>query len=150
MRSSTATFLNAIAILLSVSNVHAFTHSTTTTTHSNHATTTTGVAFRTRTMNTAPVVHPNNSKRNTELSMGFFDDIAYMFSEEGRKARAEYEAKEKAEQEAAYREIFERRRSEEKMADYEAEVAARRNMYAQERQEWENQNKVEVEGRLED
>jgi len=78
--------------------------------------------------------------------MGFFDDIGYMFSEEGKKARAEYEAKEKAEQEEAYKQIMERRRSDQKMEEYEAEVATRRNKLAQERNAWEFQNRVGQDG----
>ena len=48
---------------------------------------------------------------------------------------------EKAEQEAAYRAVMERRRNPKKMAQYEAEVSSRRKKLAQDRANWSFQNK---------
>ena len=81
----------------------------------------------------------------SSLRMGFFDNIKLLLSDEGRKNREEYEAKLKAEEEEAWREMQARRRNPEKMAEYESDVSARRKKYADEREEFNNkQNQFEV------
>jgi hypothetical protein len=75
--------------------------------------------------------------------MGLLDDLQLIFSEEGRKNRAAYEAKQRAEQEAAQREILERRRDPTKMQEYEQRVAVKRSQLQQDRAVWDFQNKVQ-------
>jgi hypothetical protein len=71
--------------------------------------------------------HVGNAKiiGSTHLKMGIFD----FFSEEARQARKEAEEARKREEEEAFREMMERRRNPEKMEEYEAEVAVRRENY---------------------
>ena len=64
------------------------------------------------------------SSSSTSLSMGLFD----FFSEEARKEREERKQKEIEEQERLQREIIERRKNPDKMAEYEAKVAVRRKL----------------------
>jgi len=64
-------------------------------------------------------------------------------SEEGRKNKAEFEARERKEQIAAQREIFERRRNPEKMKENERKVMERRIRLQEEKDVWKFQNKVE-------
>lgn len=80
---------------------------------------------------------------STSLRMGIFDDLRLIFSEEGRNNRAEYEARERAEMEAAQKEILERRRNPDKMADYNRQVAEGRRKLMEDRQVWDFQKKVE-------
>ena len=77
------------------------------------------------------------------LSMGIIDDLKMIFSEEGKKNKAAYEARERAEQEAAQREILERRRNPEKMEDYEQTVNNNRLKLQEEKDLWGFQGKVE-------
>eukprot|EP00536_Pseudo-nitzschia_multiseries_P003750 jgi/Psemu1/236997/estExt_Genewise1.C_590042 len=75
--------------------------------------------------------------------MGIIDDLKLIFSEEGKKNKAAYEARERAEQEAAQREILERRRNPEKMQDYEQKVASKRAKLQEEKDVWGFQGKVQ-------
>ena len=77
------------------------------------------------------------------LSMGILDDLNLIFSEEGKKNRAAYDAKEKDEMEAAQREILERRQNPEKMREYRDEKQANRDELQQERDVWGFQQKTE-------
>ena len=77
------------------------------------------------------------------LSMSIIDDLKLIFSEEGKKNKAAYEARERAEQEAAQKEILERRRNPEKMQDYQAKVADSRAKLQEEKDVWGFQGKVE-------
>lgn len=77
------------------------------------------------------------------LSMGLIDDLKLIFSEEGRKNKAEFEAREREEQIAAQKEIFERRRNPEKMKENERKVMERRIKLQEEKDVWKFQNKVE-------
>ena len=52
-----------------------------------------------------------------------------MFSEEARKERKEREDRARDEQEEMQRQILERRRNPDSMAEYEARVAVRRKLY---------------------
>jgi len=81
--------------------------------------------------------------RHTRLSMGLFDDLNYMFSEEGREKRKALEEKQKADMEAAQREVFERRRSPEKMEAYMNEVQKKRAMLMEDKAVYDFQQKTE-------
>lgn len=83
------------------------------------------------------------SSSNHALYMGIIDDLKLIFSEEGKKNKAAYEARERAEQEAAQREILERRRNPEKMQDYEQKVASKRAKLQEEKDVWGFQGKVQ-------
>lgn len=72
----------------------------------------------------------SSSSRHTmssvgNLQMGLFD----FFSEEARQARKEAEEARKREEEEAFQAMMERRRNPEKMEEYEAEVAVRRENF---------------------
>ena len=79
---------------------------------------------------------------STRTFMGLFDDLQLIFSDEGKKNREEYEARQRAEQEAAQREIMERRRNPEKMAQYEENVVKRRQQLKEEREIWDFQKEA--------
>ena len=83
------------------------------------------------------------STPSSSLSMSIIDDLKLIFSEEGKKNKAAYEARERAEQEAAQKEILERRRNPEKMQDYQAKVANSRAKLQEEKDVWGFQGKVE-------
>lgn len=87
---------------------------------------------------------------STQIQMGLFDDLQLIFSDEGKKNRKAWEERERAEQEAAQREIFERRRNPEKMAEYESEVSRRRKSLQSERDVWKFQQKNSEEDPLEE
>uniref|UniRef100_A0A7S2LQ95 Uncharacterized protein n=1 Tax=Leptocylindrus danicus TaxID=163516 RepID=A0A7S2LQ95_9STRA len=80
---------------------------------------------------------------STGLSMGFFDDLAFIFSEEGKKNRAAYDERERAEMEEAQRIIIERRKNPEKMAEYEQKIMEKRAKLQEERDVWDFQNRVQ-------
>jgi len=75
--------------------------------------------------------------------MGIIDDLKLIFSEEGKQNKAKYVARERAEQEAAQREILERRRNPEKMEDYEQKVNNNRAKLQEDKEVWGFQGKVE-------
>ena len=75
----------------------------------------------------------------SQLKMGLFDDLSLIFSEEGKKNRAAYEAQQKAEQEEAQRLIMERRRNPDKMEQYEEETKKRRNKLTEDSKLWDFQ-----------
>eukprot|EP00591_Stephanopyxis_turris_P001997 CAMPEP_0195524134 /NCGR_PEP_ID=MMETSP0794_2-20130614/23812_1 /TAXON_ID=515487 /ORGANISM="Stephanopyxis turris, Strain CCMP 815" /LENGTH=207 /DNA_ID=CAMNT_0040654297 /DNA_START=56 /DNA_END=679 /DNA_ORIENTATION=+ len=79
----------------------------------------------------------------TTVSMGFFDNLKVIFSEEGKKNIAAYNERQRQEQEAAQREIRERRNNPERMAEYDAEIANRRRKLSEDRDVYKFQNKVE-------
>eukprot|EP00558_Chaetoceros_sp_UNC1202_P004911 CAMPEP_0197246906 /NCGR_PEP_ID=MMETSP1429-20130617/23534_1 /TAXON_ID=49237 /ORGANISM="Chaetoceros sp., Strain UNC1202" /LENGTH=180 /DNA_ID=CAMNT_0042707679 /DNA_START=33 /DNA_END=575 /DNA_ORIENTATION=+ len=81
---------------------------------------------------------------STRVSMGLFDDLQLIFSDEGKKNRAEYEAQQRAEQEAAQREIMDRRRNPEKMAEYEEDVVKRRMKLKEDKAVWDFQQEQGV------
>ena len=83
------------------------------------------------------------STPSSSLSMSIIDDLKLIFSEKGKKNKAAYEARERAEQEAAQKEILERRRNPEKMQDYQAKVATSRAKLQEEKDVWGFQGKVE-------
>jgi len=96
---------------------------------------------------------PLPSSSSSQLPMGIFDDLQLIFSDEGRKNRQEYEERERAEQAAAQKEIFERRRNPAKMAQYEAEVRDRRQKLMKDKDVWKFQQEVktnEESGKVED
>ncbi len=86
---------------------------------------------------------PRTLMQPSSLSMSIIDDLKLIFSEEGKKNKAAYEARERAEQEAAQREILERRRNPEKMQDYNKRVDSKRAQLQEEKEVWGFQNKVE-------
>lgn len=72
------------------------------------------------------LTHGKTDRKSTHcLQMGIFD----FFSEEAKQARKEAEEARKREEEEAFREMMERRRNPEKMEEYEAEVAVRRENF---------------------
>lgn len=81
-------------------------------------------------------------RRGVVRSMGFFDDLRLIFSEEGKKNRAEYAEREEAEMMEAQRQIMERRSNPAKMEAYEAEVASRRRALEEDEAVWDFQTKV--------
>mmetsp|Transcript_10409 Transcript_10409/g.30443 ORF Transcript_10409/g.30443 Transcript_10409/m.30443 type:complete len:198 (-) Transcript_10409:335-928(-) len=80
---------------------------------------------------------------NHVLSMGIIDDLKLIFSAEGKKNKAAYEARERAEQQAALNEILERRRNPDKMQDYQQKVASNRAKLQEEKDVWGFQGKVQ-------
>ena len=76
--------------------------------------------------------------------MSIFDDLQLIFSDEGKKNRAAYEAREREDMEAAQREVLERRRNPAKMQEYEQEKLKNRAKLAEEREVYDFQNKVEA------
>ena len=86
---------------------------------------------------------PRTSMQPSSLSMSIIDDLKLIFSEEGKKNKAAYEARERAEQEAAQREILERRRNPDKMQDYNQKVDSKRAQLQEEKEVWGFQNKIE-------
>jgi len=74
--------------------------------------------------------------------MGIFDDLKLIFSDEGKANREEYERVEREKQEAAQREIMERRRNPNKMAEYEQDVRSRRKELQEDQELWSFQQKV--------
>jgi len=89
-------------------------------------------------------VGPQTGPRlSARLSMSIFDDLKLIFSEEGKKNRAEYEQNDRDEMESAQREILERRRNPEKMREYEDDKLKNRVKLAEDRAVYDFQNKVE-------
>jgi len=86
---------------------------------------------------------PRSSSSSLVLSMSIIDDLKLIFSDEGKKNKAAYLARERAEQEAAQREILERRRNPEKMEEYEQNVNSSRQKLQEEKDIWGFQGKVE-------
>ena len=86
---------------------------------------------------------PKVSIPSHALSMSIIDDLKLIFSEEGKSNKAKYDARERAEQEAAQKEILERRRNPEKMEQYEDKVATSRAKLQEEKDVWGFQGKVE-------
>ena len=78
------------------------------------------------------------------LSMSIIDDLKLIFSEDGKKNKAAYEARERAEQEVAQREILERRRNPEKMQDYQEKVDSSRAKLQEEKDVWTFQNTIQT------
>ena len=78
------------------------------------------------------------------LSMSILDDLKLIFSDEGKKNIAAYEARERAEQEAAQREILERRRNPEKMRAYNRKVATNRAKLQDDKDVWGFQGRIET------
>mmetsp|Transcript_12419 Transcript_12419/g.19120 ORF Transcript_12419/g.19120 Transcript_12419/m.19120 type:complete len:204 (-) Transcript_12419:106-717(-) len=76
-------------------------------------------------------------------NMGLLDDLKLIFSEEGQKNRAAYDARERAEAEEAQRQILERRRNPELMEQYNSEVNEKRQKLNKERDVWKFQQKNE-------
>lgn len=74
--------------------------------------------------------------------MGIFDDLKLIFSDEGKANREEYERVEREKQEAAQREIMERRRNPNKMAEYEQDVRSRRKNLQEDQELWSFQQEV--------
>jgi len=77
------------------------------------------------------------------LSMGFFENLKIIFSEEGKANKAAWEKEQREEQEAAMREMLERRRNPEKMEQYEQEVVENRAKLQEEKDVWGFQGKIE-------
>ncbi len=77
-----------------------------------------------------------NVLSNTQMNMGLFDDLNLIFSEEGKKNRAAFEDEQRREQEAAQREIMERRRNPDKMQQYDQDVKQRRKKLDEDRSLW--------------
>jgi hypothetical protein len=90
-----------------------------------------------------PTAKASSPSRAAALSMSIIDDLKLIFSEEGKKNKAAYEARERSQQEAAQREILERRRNPQKMQDYEEKVASSRAKLQEEKDVWGFQGKVE-------
>mmetsp|Transcript_3177 Transcript_3177/g.4352 ORF Transcript_3177/g.4352 Transcript_3177/m.4352 type:complete len:196 (+) Transcript_3177:116-703(+) len=97
---------------------------------------------------TTPSIFPASASRHSASHSStklynVFDDLKLIFSEEGKKNRAEYDERIKREQEEAQKEILRRRRNPEMMEEYERNVAIRRNELAKKKNVWEFQNRVE-------
>jgi len=75
--------------------------------------------------------------------MGFFENLKIIFSEEGKANKAAWEKEQREEQEAAMREMLERRRNPEKMEQYEQEVVENRAKLQEEKDVWGFQGKIE-------
>lgn len=69
---------------------------------------------------------PALSSSSSHLGMSLIDDLKLIFSDEGKKNKKAYEARERAEQEAAQQEILRRRRNPELMEQYEQDVTDKR------------------------
>jgi Skp family chaperone for outer membrane proteins len=82
-------------------------------------------------------------RESSIISMGIIDDLKLIFSEEGKKNRAEFERRQREEMAEAQRDILERRRNPEKMKEYEQEREKKRQELAEERKVYDFQNKVE-------
>ena len=88
---------------------------------------------------------PQNPARVTSAcSMSIFDDLKLIFSDEGKKNRAEYDAREREDMVAAQKEVLERRRNPAKMREYEQEKLQNRAKLTEERNVYDFQNKVEA------
>jgi len=74
--------------------------------------------------------------------MSLIDDLKLIFSDEGKKNKKAYEARERAEQEAAQQEILRRRRNPELMEQYEQDVTDKRAKLQEDKDVWKFQNKV--------
>jgi len=87
-----------------------------------------------------PTQHSKSTNRvqnaDQPLQMGIFDDLKLIFSDEGKKNRAEFEEKQKDEQEAAQREMLMRRANPEQMDEYQKDVRKRRTELTEERELW--------------
>mmetsp|Transcript_29685 Transcript_29685/g.48989 ORF Transcript_29685/g.48989 Transcript_29685/m.48989 type:complete len:192 (+) Transcript_29685:61-636(+) len=83
------------------------------------------------------------SATTTSVSMSIFDDLKLIFSDEGKKNRADCDRRDLDEMQAAQQQILERRRNPEKMKEYDAGVMKNRVNLAEERQVYDFQNKVE-------
>ena len=77
------------------------------------------------------------------LSMGLFDDLKVIFSDEGKKNRKEYDERERDEQVRAQKEILERRRNPKIMSEYEQKIQQNRQKLAEERDVYKFQQKVQ-------
>lgn len=75
--------------------------------------------------------------------MSIFDDLKLIFSDEGKKNRAEFEQRERDEMREAQQEVLERRRNPAKMRAYEQEKLDNRVKLDAERKVYDFQNKVE-------
>ena len=90
-------------------------------------------------------VAPQHASRvPSACSMSIFDDLKLIFSDEGKRNRAEYDAREREEMVAAQEEVLERRRNPAKMREYEQEKLRNRAKLTEERNVYEFQNKVET------
>mmetsp|Transcript_22426 Transcript_22426/g.66485 ORF Transcript_22426/g.66485 Transcript_22426/m.66485 type:complete len:198 (-) Transcript_22426:201-794(-) len=81
--------------------------------------------------------------RSAALKMSIIDDLRLIFSEEGKKNKAAWDEREKAEMEAAQREVMERRRNPEKMAEYMEGIENNRSNLQEDREVYDFQQKVE-------
>lgn len=88
-------------------------------------------------------LYERKSISSTGLSMGLFDDLALIFSEEGKKNRAAYDERERSEMEEAQREIMERRTNPELMDEYDQKINAKRAKLQEDKNVWDFQSKVE-------
>ena len=88
------------------------------------------------------VPNPSTPRVPTQ-AYGIVDDLQLIFSDEGKKNRAAYDAREIAQQEAAQREILDRRRNPKKMKEYNKQVATNRQKLQDERDIWGFQRKTE-------
>lgn len=79
----------------------------------------------------------------SSLSMGIIDGLRLIFSEEGKQNRAAWDEREKAEMEAAQREIMERRRNPNKMEEYMEGIEKNRAKLQEEKEVYDFQQKVE-------
>mmetsp|Transcript_49205 Transcript_49205/g.55755 ORF Transcript_49205/g.55755 Transcript_49205/m.55755 type:complete len:256 (-) Transcript_49205:314-1081(-) len=86
---------------------------------------------------------PSQHSSRMVLSMGFFENLKIIFSEEGKANKAAWEKEQREEQEAAMREMLERRRNPEKMEQYEQEVVENRAKLQEEKDVWGFQGKIE-------
>eukprot|EP00568_Trieres_chinensis_P007867 CAMPEP_0183301972 /NCGR_PEP_ID=MMETSP0160_2-20130417/7924_1 /TAXON_ID=2839 ORGANISM="Odontella Sinensis, Strain Grunow 1884" /NCGR_SAMPLE_ID=MMETSP0160_2 /ASSEMBLY_ACC=CAM_ASM_000250 /LENGTH=199 /DNA_ID=CAMNT_0025464687 /DNA_START=121 /DNA_END=720 /DNA_ORIENTATION=- len=80
---------------------------------------------------------------SSPVKMSIIDDLRLIFSEEGKKNRAAWDAREKAEMEEAQREIRERRLNQDKMEEYMDNVQSKRQELTEERQVYDFQQKIE-------
>eukprot|EP00548_Thalassiothrix_antarctica_P006903 CAMPEP_0194146948 /NCGR_PEP_ID=MMETSP0152-20130528/22431_1 /TAXON_ID=1049557 /ORGANISM="Thalassiothrix antarctica, Strain L6-D1" /LENGTH=168 /DNA_ID=CAMNT_0038847607 /DNA_START=178 /DNA_END=684 /DNA_ORIENTATION=- len=79
---------------------------------------------------------------SSSLKMGnIIDDLKLIFSDEGKKNRAAYEAREREEAEKAQLEVLERRRNPELMEQYNEEKNANRQKLNEDRDVWDFQQK---------
>ena len=84
-----------------------------------------------------------NQRCSQALSMSIFDDLKLIFSDEGKKNRAEFEQRERDEMREAQQEVLERRRNPAKMRAYEQEKLNNRVKLDAERKVYDFQSKVE-------
>lgn len=80
-------------------------------------------------------------QRNAVELYGLINDLQLIFSDEGKKNKAAYVARERAEEEAALKEIQERRRDPSKMSDYNNKKQANRDKLQKEKDVWGFQQK---------